>query len=152
MNTHVNQTKHSVTADTQPEPRRSALAVRGNVLNTWSGCIMWPHFFSPSLTSVWPSCWVSFLPLPTHTKTPKHLLPVSDQTHTAGEGPGWPSSGGWLSGRTRADSCPGDWRNERWSWLADQGVIEGWGHIDCCSSENQNCSTNQTHRQHLQEI
>lgn len=26
---------------------------------------------------------LGFLPLPTHTKTTKHLLPVSDQTHTA---------------------------------------------------------------------
>lgn len=136
MKTHVNQTKYHVTADTQPEPRRLVPCsqrypeVAHYVLNTWSGCIMWPHFFSPSLTCVWSSHWVSSLcPL---TQRLPNICSLS-QTRLIQLRRHWMASqkvslsGGWLSGRMWADSCPGDWRNQRWSRLADH-----W-YLPCCS-------------------
>lgn len=141
---HVNKTKYHVTADPQPEPCRSVPCCRRypevahNVLNTWSGCIMWLQIFTPSLTCVWPSHWVSSLcPL---TQRLPNICSLSEtrliqlRRHWVAVQKVSPS-GGWLSGRMWADSCPGDWRNERWSRLADHWYlpccprrgVRGWG-------------------------
>lgn len=133
--THVKSTKYHVTADPHPEPCRSfpwcqryPKVTRG-VWKTRYGCIMWVQFFTPSLTRVWPSHWVSSLcrltqRLPNICSLSESRL-IQQRRHWVASQRASPS-GGWLSGRMWADSCPGDWRNERWSRLADRC------YLPCC--------------------
>lgn len=128
--THVNQTEYHVNS----WPTASALQfslfsqrypeVARHVLNTWSGCIMWLQFPTLSLTCVWPSCRVSWLSHRGYQTSAPRLKGRLIQLRRC-----WVAlervspKGGWLSGWVWADSCPGDWRTERWNWQEDQWYL-----------------------------
>lgn len=79
-----------------------------------------------ALTRVWPSHWASSLCQ--HAQRRPNICSVSP-SRLIRQRRHWVAlrsdslTGGWLSGRMWADSCPGDWRNDRWSRLADHRYL-----------------------------
>lgn len=132
---------------------------------------MWPQFLTASLACIWPSHWVCWL-------WHKPNICLLSENRLLQLGRHWVASqnvspsGGWLSGWVWADSCPGDWRIERWSLLAhywylvclcpavrDRGSasFSKWMIFNKCSSSKTTgvrkikiCYAHKIPRQHLQ--